>query len=1558
MAFFKWFAKIEALERADGLRSRGPLEPFDFASLKPRTFGSRLKAALVSFFFNSVVPPVLRLCQRFWPVPYIKPLNLAIVTRDADVRAVLADGAAFGVPYGPEMRDLGDGTTFALGLDGDAHARQNRILCEVMRDPPGRYQTDIARVVAHTHDVAEALLENGAGRIDAMTDYITRIATETAARYFGIGVDDPVAFGEWTLAMSCLLFGDPSGDPATRRLGLNTGARLRLTIDDSIDRASRNLRNHRHDEEGRDETILDRLLVLQQARKDGPEADRITNADIRAMLLGMITGFVPTNTLAAGKMLREMLARPKVFASAVEHARCGNRDVVRGILREAARFDSALAPGQWRVARCDTEIAAGTRHARRIPKGTVVLVSTMTALRDPRQFDRPNTFRSDREPWGDLMFGGGPHHCLGSDMAIAQITEMFMVLLAKENLRVAPGREGRMEFTGAFPVRLDLLYDDWAAVQSMFLIIAPVGPGMSQAAFDAELAKLGHGANIDPAAKMAFDSTRIVHFVSMSSIDTERGLKLIVEFNVDGAIDPAISRLAEKAGSTLRPAFALTDLEPGEEIAAFMRRHLVKLHSKPWGATGLDYFGTGEFSVRAIERQERLAGLSGRILASWLGAKLGHGTQPLRTLTYVRRILKQDRFHAFVAKSNDLMAEARRTGMDTFAIKPSRSKLKLADHANATYRSAFMAFVFSRESLIVVIPVFALFAGLAWTLYRIVAPPALPGAPPLEWARVALGWAGILGGALLATALTLAAFGGAVALYLRHKERRDPPDQRQASAARIAELGRNEDYPDFAHNHFMAVGDFKSGLFRTLIHAFALWGIKMIIIFYYRPGFVVNMGTIHYARWWRLPGTAKSVFFSNYDGSWDSYLEDFITRARWGQTAAWSNWQGFPKTRLLIFEGAQDGDRFKRWVRTKQQVVPFWYSRFRHLTTDQIRNNALIHHGLARIRTDGEAREWLRCFGSMPRVENLIETDQVQSLVFRGFRSLEYSTCLVCRLPPLADDKLGDWLNRVEDIVAFGDRQVMGEESSVPDPLVTAEYLVAYPKDPASNHTAMFVALSAAGFRKFHGATGSGLDLPESFPPAFKLGMAQRSRILGDVGDAAPGKWRWSDTEGACGRTAEVVLMLYADTAEALDDVRKKQTALLDKYEGEVLTSIDSAVPWEGNEEKRGRDHFGFRDGIAQPVIRGTDRFAKGVPQRDIVEPGEFILGYKSNQGYFPPSPLVRAEDDFACTLPVPTAGELSRFPDFGVEQSGAAPHDFGRNGSYIVIRELRQHVKAFEDFAIRKAAELAGKIPSNDVDQTAYPHLPNLIGQVPDAQWIKAKLVGRWPDGRPLIGNPVPYDQRRIEADGDGVPATVRVSVKYRAELDNDFSYGTDDPQGFACPFGAHIRRANPRDSKQPGDADEQVITNRHRLLRRGRSYDRGTDDSGRDDKGLLFVALCADLERQFEFVQQTWLNSPTFHGLTDEPDPIVGAARGLAPSGLADKPASFTIPTPAGPVKLCGIEQFVGTRAGGYFFLPSRSAIAFLKDLAFRNSSASQMPPTSPAIPEPAREVSPESV
>jgi deferrochelatase/peroxidase EfeB len=227
------------------------------------------------------------------------------------------------------------------------------------------------------------------------------------------------------------------------------------------------------------------------------------------------------------------------------------------------------------------------------------------------------------------------------------------------------------------------------------------------------------------------------------------------------------------------------------------------------------------------------------------------------------------------------------------------------------------------------------------------------------------------------------------------------------------------------------------------------------------------------------------------------------------------------------------------------------------------------------------------------------------------------------------------------------------------------------------------------------------------------------------------------------------------------------------------------------------------------------------------------------------------------------------------------------------VIRQLQQHVDEFKDF-VNDSAEA---IRQN------YPGLDKATGVPVTSKWVAAKMMGRWPNGTSLVERP--------EADkGPFGPD----------RLSNDFSYGRDDPQGLRCPFGAHTRRANPRDSMQPEDPSQVAITNRHRLLRRGRTYAYQPAGDGKTEKGLLFTCLCADLDRQFEFVQQTWVNSPSFHGLRDEPDPMVG---------WPSTDSHFTIPTTAGPVQLKDMKNFVTVRAGGYFFMPSRSALRHLADL-----------------------------
>jgi deferrochelatase/peroxidase EfeB len=256
------------------------------------------------------------------------------------------------------------------------------------------------------------------------------------------------------------------------------------------------------------------------------------------------------------------------------------------------------------------------------------------------------------------------------------------------------------------------------------------------------------------------------------------------------------------------------------------------------------------------------------------------------------------------------------------------------------------------------------------------------------------------------------------------------------------------------------------------------------------------------------------------------------------------------------------------------------------------------------------------------------------------------------------------------------------------------------------------------------------------------------------------------------------------------------------------------------------------------------------------VAPGEIVLGYRDGLDFVPPSP----------------------------ESKG---RDIGRNGTFLVVRQLEQDTAGFR----RYVDEMAGKLACDPRD----PRVPGCDrGEL--AAWIAAKMMGRWANGSSLVRNP-----HKPGSDAD--------------EPDNDFLYGREDPYGLRCPLGAHIRRANPRDSFDPGSPVQIEITNRHRILRVGRGYESG----GKDGKGsgLLFMCINADIERQFEFLQQTWILDREFHGLEDEIDPVVAYRR----EGCA-----MTIPTAHGPLRLQGLAKFVTVRGGGYFFMPARSTLQML--------------------------------
>ncbi|MEP0191928.1 MAG: hypothetical protein ABJP70_05825 [Erythrobacter sp.] len=1472
MAKLKYFDRIEQDQAAQKALPPGPLPQFDFESLRTK---SRLKRWATRFALRRLLPFVAAILRLVWPNPKYK--NVVFVTRRADVEEVLGDPANFKVVYEPEMKELGSGFNNVLGEDGPDHDRLHALLRKTLSDQ------HLGNVGKWVSEDAHALLERAGGQIDIFRDLFTRTASETSCRLFGLDPLDRDQFAQWTMAVSNQLFGDFFGDANIRQQSQTAAAHLRAVIDDAIDRVEANNRLNPASRRKR-ETLIDRLIT----------DEKVPRGEVRASILGLITAFMPTNSLAAGNIMEVLLEKPRLMRHAKAAAKLDDRAALEAILLEAGARNPALSPGLWRHRPEEAEpieIGRGKRGSRMIQPGDLILACIPSALRQNR-----SDIRSDA--W--LMFGHGPHVCFGAQIALDHLTSVFAALLSREDLERVCGKEGRMERIGPFPVRMDMRYKHIGSRRALMVLRFPVDPKISRETVDKKIRRLGNPA--EDFIRASLKDTAI-QFASLNVIEKDEESTesvILLELSGDGEDYELLKSFAKASYSWLAPilAFCHPRQHAPEHYKVLLRRFergLIHVSFRPWGSTGLHFDGLPELSVEDIKHQEELADFAAAVVNTFVKRGTNLSARAMDVLQRTRRLVRRDSF-LMLRKGNRKIRNASRLERNA-VLRPSRKRLRIADWR--PHRSIFgpvpgMIIDRGNRLLLGSLTVGWIAALTALTIW--LGPDRT--APFWEWWIVAP--IPLLIGSFLALLITIA---GAFAIFMaaiRWKELRDPSDTGQASLEQVEALVAREDHPGYAHNHITAVMPFKTGILRRLSFAFSMWGIAQSVTHWFRPGFVLTMGTIHKARWFRVPNTNQFVFFSNYDGSWESYLEDFITRAHEGQSAAWSHGVGFPPTKYLIGDGAKDGDRFKRWVRKQQRETPFWYTRFPNLTAERIRTNAMIADGLNRATTDTDARRWMSLFGSAQRPTEELEVQEVQTLVFSGFPKHKKATAMFIRLP---SDKrrAGEWISAVS-----GQRALTGEASS--DQPLPSEWF-----EQTERGVAIEVPLDArVRFGEYPsgdggttlGLTGSALQALglndrcgfQSLPEVFRMTMARRSDLLGDDTTKLH-EWRIADHSDH-EHGAQAMLVVYgSEGGRNHAETVENHSNLLRHLGGKVVHTVPCNA---ARDNRLDTEHFGFRDGISQPVIKGTSRASQEIPERDLIAAGEFILGYPNGQGFTSPPISVGTENDVSADLPAARASRTNRFPWFGPRPTETEWRDFGRNGTFIAVRQLDQDKPGF-DKGMKRIAHRLRKI------ERKRKELSELIGGPIDDRWVAAKIMGRWQDGTPLVGHSRP--------DGTSSP---------NERVDNDFTYGRDDPRGLECPLGSHIRRANPRDSKEAGDPEEQDITNRHRLLRRGRAYTYEAD--GGEAKGLLFMAICADLERQFEFVQRSWLNTTSFHGLVEEVDPLLGGDR----NDPSQKRPGFTIPTSAGPVRIPetqgALQSYVEVKGGGYFFLPSRSALRFL--------------------------------
>ncbi len=470
---------------------------------------------------------------------------------------------------------------------------------------------------------------------------------------------------------------------------------------------------------------------------------------------------------------------------------------------------------------------------------------------------------------------------------------------------------------------------------------------------------------------------------------------------------------------------------------------------------------------------------------------------------------------------------------------------------------------------------------------------------------------------------------------------------------------------------------------------------------------------------------------------------------------------------------------------------------------------------------------------------------------------------------------------------------------------------------PGRPLVAINVGFSYAGLAALQLPTRTLSGMPEEFID----GMAKRWSILGDIGPSSPKVWDdvwrratalphnrtdevhiWASFNSQIGPDGKPIDALTERTAWIKDAAaRAKGVTLLTGHKGGSSDYQDSSAIMtqlaDGRWVPTAKENFGFTDGISDPAFAGQyepaaeaeaviggGKLAPGRHGWAPIATGEFILGHASE------------------------AQEL---------QPTTAPYAFTRNGTFMVYRKLHQNVGTFGAYADAQAELLRKMSPSLSAEAAK--------------ETIMAKMVGRWSSGIPLAVAPTWDARQKIEAEWADIPALYEKAQATPAEkarlvayekMLTDFRY-QDDAEGVKCPVSAHVRRTNPRDALAPtfgtpGAVPDSALTNRRRIMRRGLPYG---DPAAKDDAtehGVIFIAICSSLFRQFEFVQQQWVQYGASFNVGNDTDPLVGMRRPGAKFVIPADPAKGEAPF------ICAnLPQFVETRGGEYFFVPSLTAL-----------------------------------
>lgn len=554
--------------------------------------------------------------------------------------------------------------------------------------------------------------------------------------------------------------------------------------------------------------------------------------------------------------------------------------------------------------------------------------------------------------------------------------------------------------------------------------------------------------------------------------------------------------------------------------------------------------------------------------------------------------------------------------------------------------------------------------------------------------------------------------------------------------------------------------------------------------------------------------------------------------------------------------------------------------------------------------------------------EELLAADEIQGNILAGFNK-DHQTFLFFRMrrDPTSISAIKAWLRAIApQISSLSEVHRFNE--------LFREMRARLRHDPQGfAATWLNIAFSASALELLTSAD----EVAKFSDSFFRDGLAAHAGDLRDPSHSTheghPNNW----VVGGPNSEADIVLIIASDRpnalAERVAELKATLTQFVDPTTG-VTPGTALTVIWEQAGETlpaplTGHEHFGFKDGVSQPGVRGlvrmepaepvTRRFIdpEKAPQTDpqqpefaqpgqpLVWPGQFVFGYKRQNRNDPRNP------------PAPPNDIMMHCPEWG------------RNGSYLVLRRLKQDVPAFRRFMRAEAERLRSRPGFNGL---TVPRLASM-------------LVGRWPSGAPMMRTPTQDDTELARdrfannffqyAEESPGPFPLKPDVTHSPD---NFALSTKDRSGVTCPFSAHVRKVNPRDTVSEQGNRHDALT--RLILRRGIPFGPicpGDLEAAETDaslpeadlkaqRGLIFVCYQTSIENQFVFLQQRWANHPAHPNSEGGEDPLIGQgeeanSRHRFVEVRSPEPSSETLELPA---------DWIVPTGGGFFFSPPISAIS----------------------------------